>query len=162
MTLLPNRISQVEIKDDPRQNIDLNIAYHKQEVHVVTFATDKNPYITFYLHKIGKMEEGMINQYIQTVNKANEGGSFFPVHCLTLLPSASIEEEPKRKLFKDLVISNEDEHLGFKSKKILFIFPQRTPMATEFINQFLEVIANIENPKLQEVEYYFDNEEGDK
>ncbi len=162
MTLSPNKISQVEIKDDPRQNLDLNIAYHKQEVHVVTFATENNPYITFYLHKIGKMEEGMINQYIQIVNKAGEGGSFFPVHCFTLLPSASIEEEPKQKLFEDLCVSNEDNVLGFKSKRMLFIFPKKTQKADEFIQQFLEKMVHVENPKLQEINYYFHNEEGDK
>lgn len=158
----PNAISQLELEDDPRQNLDLNIAYHKQEVHVVTFATENNPYIPFYLHKIGKMEEGMINQYIQIVNKAGEGGSFFPVYCFTLLPSSSIEEEPKQKLFEDLRISNEDNVLGFKSKRMLFIFPQKNEKANKFINQFLIEMAKVKTPSLQEINYYFHNEGRDK
>ena len=45
---------------------------------------------------------------------------------------------------------------------MLFIFPKKNQKADEFIQQFLEKMIHVENTKLQEINYYFHNEEGDK
>lgn len=157
-----NQIKLGKTKNDPCTDIEINKEYHKQNIHIITVADPKNPYISFYLHKAGKMSSSMINQYIHVVNQRKESGSFFPVHCFTLVPSIALEDgsfqEPTfmKKVFEDIKKSNDDEKLGFKAEQVIFILPEDQLNSAEFVQEFEKSLRmDSKETYIKEILYYY-------